>query len=152
MFNKNLFAQIFFVLIVSFVIAACQSNPEPIVYGEDSCDNCKMTISDPKYGAELISDKGKIFKFDSIECLAAYSMIINSKTIASMWVTNFSTKENFINTNDALFLKSENLRSPMGLNLSAYKNPESLDKVKNEFGGVTISWKEILNYVKSEWQ
>lgn len=152
MFNKNLFAKIFFVIVVSFAIAACQSNPEPIAYGEDSCDNCKMTISDPKYGSELISDKGKIFKFDSIECLAAYSMIINPETIASMWVTDFSNKENFVNTNDAHFLKSENLRSPMGLNLSAYKNQESLAKVKNEFGGVTISWKELLNYVKSEWK
>lgn len=152
MFNRNLPAKIFLILIVSFAAVSCQSNPEPIAYGEDSCDNCKMTISDPKYGAELISNKGKVFKFDSIECLAAYSMIINQRTIASMWVTDFSNKENFINTTDALFLKSENLRSPMGLNLSAYRNLESLSKVKNEFGGVNLKWEEILNYVKSEWK
>ncbi|MBI1937956.1 MAG: nitrous oxide reductase accessory protein NosL [Ignavibacteriales bacterium] len=152
MFKNNFIVKIFLILIASFVAVSCQSNPEPIAYGEDSCDNCRMTISDPKYGAELISDKGKIFKFDSIECLAAYSMIIDQKTIASMWATDFSNKENFINTDDALFLRSENLRSPMGLNLSAYQNLNSLYKVKNEFGGTNLRWEEILNYVKSEWK
>lgn len=138
----------FFVL---FNIVACQSELEPIAYGEDECANCKMTISDPKYGAELISDKGKIFKFDSIECLAYYSTKVDSKTIKTMWVTDFSSKENFINVTDAQFLKSDKLRSPMGLNLSAHKNQNELNSIKSEFDGEALRWNELVNYVKSKW-
>lgn len=150
MINNNLFASII-ILFIAFNIASCQSSPEQINYGEDNCDNCMMTIADPKYGAELITDKGKIFKFDSIECLADYSAKIEPKTIGSMWVTEFSNKESFINTLDALFLKSEKLRSPMGLNLSAHKTLDDFNSVKSEFGGEKLSWDELLNYVKTEW-
>ncbi len=150
MIIKNLIATIFF-LFITLGIVSCQSGPESIAYGNDNCANCMMTISDPKYGSELISDKGKIFKFDSIECLADYSTKAKSNTIGSMWVTDFSNKENFINTKEALFLKSEKLRSPMGLNLSAHKTLDNFNSVKSEFGGEKLSWDELLNYVKTEW-
>lgn len=132
-------------------IAACQSNPEPIVYGEDNCENCKMTISDPKYGAELITNKGKFFKFDSVECLADYSRKIERQSIASMWVTDLKTAKSLINTKDAFYILSDNLRSPMGLNLSAFSKIEDLDNAISEFGGSKISWDEILNYVSDKW-
>lgn len=139
------------ILTLMLYIVACQSNPEPIVYGEDNCENCKMTISDPKYGAELITDKGKIFKFDSVECLADYSRKIGSQSIASMWVTDLKTPESLINTKDAFYILSDNLRSPMGLNLSAFSKIEDLDNAISEFSGSKISWDEILNYVSDKW-
>lgn len=147
----KIFISIAMALLIMFNIVACQSGPEPIAYGEDNCANCMMTISDPKYGAELVSDKGKVFKFDSIECLADYSTKVDVKTIKSMWVTDFSEKGNFLNAKDARFLRSENLRSPMGLYLSAHKNHENLNSVKAEFGGDALNWNELVNYVKSKW-
>lgn len=147
----RIFISIAIALLIMLNIVACQSGPEPIAYGEDNCANCMMTISDPKYGAELVSDRGKIFKFDSIECLADYSTKVDVKTIKSMWVTDFSEKGSFLNANDAKYLKSENLRSPMGLYLSAHKNREKLNSVKTEFGGDELGWNELVNYVKSKW-
>lgn len=145
------FMVILVALFILFKMVACQSGPAPIAYGEDNCANCMMTISDPKYGSELVTDKGKIFKFDSIECLADYFSKVDTKTIYSMWVSEFSTKGNFLNTKEALYLRSENLRSPMGLNLSAHKNQENLNSVKSQFGGEVLNWNELVNYVKSKW-
>jgi copper chaperone NosL len=147
----KIFISIAMALLIMFNIVACQSGPEPIAYGEDNCANCMMTISDPKYGAELVSDKEKVFKFDSIECLADYSTKVDVKTIKSMWVTDFESKGNFLNAHDAQFLRSDNLKSPMGLNLSAHKNHEKINSVKTEFGGDVLSWNELVNYVKSKW-
>ncbi|MEW6506823.1 MAG: nitrous oxide reductase accessory protein NosL [Bacteroidota bacterium] len=147
---KKILLATIFLLVISIAIS-CQSGPEPIAYGEDNCANCMMTISDPKYGSELISDKGKIFKFDSIECLADYSTKVDSKTVRSMWVTDFSAKGNFLNAKDARFLRSDNLRSPMGLNLSAHKNNEELNLVKSEVSGEIYRWNELVKYVKSKW-
>ncbi len=151
MFMKTLFKKTLQVLITAYSLVSCQTEPVPIAYGLDECDNCKMTISDPKYGAELISGKGKVFKFDSIECLADYSNKVESGTIGSLWVTDFSNPENFINAKEAFYLKSNKLRSPMGLNLSAFKNSVDLEKVINEFSGHKISWDELLKFVSEEW-
>jgi copper chaperone NosL len=133
------------------IMASCAKSPEPIICGSDACENCKMTISDPKFGAELITGKGKIYKFDSIECLAAYSVAIKAEEIHSGWVTNYLQPENFININNTLFLVSENLKSPMGLNISAFSEQAGIEKTKEEFGGKVLKWKDVQVYVKSEW-
>ena len=56
-----------------------------------------------------------------------------------------------ININDAHFLLSDNLKSPMGLYLSAYKNETNLEEVKYKNGGKIINWKELTDYVDKEW-
>ncbi|MGB5288980.1 MAG: hypothetical protein WBN42_10875, partial [Ignavibacteriaceae bacterium] len=63
---KNKFSMVF-LLPLLFLLASCGSKPEPINYGKDECEFCRMQISDNRYGAELVTDKGKVYKFDSIE-------------------------------------------------------------------------------------
>jgi copper chaperone NosL len=61
-------------LIVSLMLftASCTVKPEPIQYGEDNCVLCQMTIMDHRYGTEVVTDKGKVYKFDSVECLVEF--------------------------------------------------------------------------------
>lgn len=132
-------------------ITGCSRSPQPINYGSDNCENCLMTITDPRYGSELITDKGKIYKFDSIECLAAYSEKLNSDEIASMWVTDFGGNTKFVNTQNAFFVKSENLRSPMGLNLTAFSSDRDLMKTIDQYGGKSLTWNELTQYVQVSW-
>lgn len=148
MLNK-ISAILFIILLIQF--AGCGSDPEPIQYGKDNCTYCMMLISDSKYGAELITQKGKIFKYDSIECLAAYSHKINPDEINSMWVVNFSRPNDLIKVDDSHFLLSEKLRSPMGLYLSAYKEENNLLEIKKQYGGKQIKWNELVKYVNDEW-
>ena len=58
--------------LITILISACSKGPQPINYGEDECEFCKMMVMDKRYGAELVTDKGKIYFFDSIECLVGY--------------------------------------------------------------------------------
>ena len=51
------------------LISSCSSGPEPLYYKKDSCAFCKMQLIDTKFGAELITEKGKIYKFDDIGCM-----------------------------------------------------------------------------------
>ena len=55
---------LFFLLLTS-----CSTKPEPFAYGKDNCHTCKMGIMDPKFGTELITTKGKIYKFDDVSCM-----------------------------------------------------------------------------------
>ncbi|PKL88861.1 MAG: hypothetical protein CVV23_07945 [Ignavibacteriae bacterium HGW-Ignavibacteriae-2] len=144
---------VLFLTVIIFVqfINGCSNSPSPINYGEDNCEYCLMLITDPKYGSELMTDKGKIYKFDSVECLAAYSFKNDPLNNWTKWVTDFYNPNNLINLKSAYFLKSQKLRSPMGLNLSAFSKGDHLQTIRNEFGGTKISWIELAKYVSEEW-
>jgi copper chaperone NosL len=134
-----------------FFLCSCNPDPEPIKYGHDNCEHCKMLISDHNYGAELITQKGKIFKYDSIECLADDQIRLSNEEIHSIWVANFYPPNELININNAHFLLSDNLKSPMGLYLSAFKNDVELNKIAEKYGGKEISWEDLLDYVNKKW-
>lgn len=58
-------------LVTSFMGCA-YAKPEPIAYDVDACAYCRMQISDPRFGAALVTAKSRTLKFDSIDCLVAY--------------------------------------------------------------------------------
>ncbi|WP_457639374.1 nitrous oxide reductase accessory protein NosL [Persephonella sp.] len=139
------------VLLLASVSCEKTAGPVPINYGQDECEYCRMKITDPRYGSELVLKTGKVYKFDSIECLAAYYIENKDKEkIHSLWVPDFLTKE-FIPARSAVYLHSPDLPSPMGLNLTAFKNQQELEKVKEKYGGEVMNWEQVLQLVKKQW-
>jgi len=136
-------------LLIGLLLSGCTSEPEPIRYGSDTCDHCNMQISDPRFGSELVTAKGKILKFDSIECLAAYS-VRHTDSEGDLFVTDIETKE-LINKESAYFMKSEQLKSPMGLNLSAIGDSAAFSRNLEHFSGQKLQWDEICAYVNERW-
>ncbi len=137
-------------VLMSIAFTACQSKPEPIVYGSDSCAHCKMLITDVKYGAELITDKGKIYKFDSVECLADF--YLNNKpdeNSSKLFVADFRKPNSLIAVNKAVFLENEKFHSPMGMNVLALESREEANNMVNQYGGKILTWDEVLQNVKS---
>ena len=66
-------------------------------------------------------------------------------------VTPFHHPNTLIDASDAWFLQSENVRSPMGMNLSAYQNkPEALQQ-QSAMGGQLIQWDAIAPLVETTW-
>ncbi len=139
-----------------FLTIACETRPtpEPIEYGRDSCEFCRMIIADAGFAAELKTKKGKVYKFDSIECLAAFVLSgrVSKEEILAMWVSDFAHKGRLIRVEKAKFLVSDRLRSPMGLNISAYESEEDLKTAFRNFGGKILTWEEILRYVGEKWK
>ena len=137
--------------VILFLSCEKKLEPVPIQYGQDECEYCRMKITDPRYGSELLLKTGKAYKFDSIECLAAYYIKYEDKNkIHSLWVPDFTTKE-FMSAQKAYYLYSKNLPSPMGLNLSAFQSMEELQKLKEKYGGEVLKWEQVLELVKKEW-
>ncbi|MBE0538459.1 MAG: nitrous oxide reductase accessory protein NosL [Ignavibacterium sp.] len=132
------------------LINACSNQPEPIAYGEDECEFCKMIVMDKRYGAELVTDKGKIYKFDSIECLVGYidNKKINKNDYSSVWVGSYAKPGNLIDAGTAIYLKNDDLRSPMGLNVLAVETEEQLSSIFNRYGGKRLVWENLFPLVK----
>lgn len=140
-------------LILSLSWIACTPEIVPIDYGADNCDNCMMTISDQRYGAELLTQKGKAYKFDAIECLAAFHINpANAKLeIHSLWVTEFSNPGGLIRAEEATFLKSTTLKSPMGLYLSGHATKQAAQAVQAGHEGELLNWPQVESFVKTTW-
>ena len=138
-------------LLLLFLLAGCKVEPKPIAYGAANCAHCSMTLSDNRYGAELVNDKGKPYFFDAAECLAAY---INEQPemgekAAFLLVTDFANPGALINARDAHFLQSEALPSPMGMNLTALADAATAQKMQQEHGGILLNWDQVLSAVQN---
>ena len=136
------------------IISCTNKGPVEINYGQDQCDYCKMTIADKKFGAELVTSKGKIYKFDSIECLAAYryTSSISAEQIHSMLVTDFGYPGSFLNVDNAQIIASERQKSPMGMGLVAVATKLEAEKLIEVVGGKVCSWDQVLNLVSTDWK
>lgn len=142
---------IFFYIGAFVMLAGCQPEPQPIRYGEDIGAYCRMTISDARYGTELLTKTGKAYKFDSVECLAGYMLAhpgIEAET-HSLWVTAFDDPDTLIPISKAFFLHAPALRSPMGMNLSAFGAGTTEDAVLEAYGGEILSWDDVLALVET---
>jgi copper chaperone NosL len=123
---------------------SCQSGTQPIKYGTDGCDFCKMTISDRRFGGEILTQKGKVYKFDDSHCLTDYlkSNFLAASDIKEVYLVDFANQGKLIPTGESLLIKSEELRSPMGGNIAAFSQKDSLEKYKQLFSGELISWEQ----------
>jgi copper chaperone NosL len=145
---------LFPLLVGSLLLAACAKNgPEPISFGRDNCANCGMMASDARFGAEIVTSKGKILKFDSVECLAGF---LNKKgsgaDVASLWVVDFGHPSKLIDATRGFYLQSDKLNSPMGLNLTAFSDREAAAGMQATFPGATLTWPEVLKFVGQRWR
>ena len=140
-------------LIASLTIfMACEPKPQPIDFGGDTCAYCRMMITEPEFGTQSLNNQGRSFKFDSVECLAAYVLTADDpENIHSNWVPDFLNRENWLEATTAVYLHSETLRSPMGLGLSAYATETDALKMQAEYGGEIISYREVKKIVNRAW-
>jgi copper chaperone NosL len=138
-----------YISILSFCLVistACSVRPDPIHYGEDNCVHCEMTIMDHRYGTEVVTDKGKVYKFDSIECLVEFleDKENGEEKFSLVLFTPFDQPEKLVNAFDSYVLHSTNLPSPMGMYLSAFETESTATQFQGEYGGKLYDW-EALN-------
>lgn len=139
----------FFLCIFSSLLVSCEISPQKIEYGSDACHYCDMTIVDKQHAAQMVSTKGKAFKYDAIECMInSYQDDMNDTEIALFLVADFREPELLMDATMASYLVSEKIQSPMGANLSAFKDQNDAEIAKTEFTGATFSWKEIQEHLK----
>lgn len=143
--------RILYLLVLSVMLAACKPGPKPIQYGSDECSYCKMMITESEFASQIVNQQGKTFGFDSVECMMAYDVTAEDSTaIHSRWVPDFHSGE-WIMAESAVFLHSKTLRSPMGLNLSAYQNRQQAREMQREYGGDMLNYQQAKKIVEDNW-
>lgn len=122
------------------LLTACSNEPQPIDYGNDNCNFCEMTIVSQAYSAQAVSQKGKQYKYDAIECMVNDQLEHNYDMAVNL-VANFEQPGTMIEVDSARFVINDSIKSPMGGNLAAFKNDSPV--VSDVSEGI-FSWKELI--------
>jgi len=125
--------------------SSCKQGQQTIKLGVDNCSFCRMTVTDSKYGAELITVKGRLYKFDDYNCLYSFvkSSMVEAKEIGSLYLVDYEVPHSFVKAEDAIVLKGGNLHSPMGSNVAAFSLRAAALKLSAESGAAVLEWKQI---------
>ena len=134
-----------FFLVGLLNLTSCSTSPQPIKLGADACAYCKMSIIDNRFGAEIITKKGKIFKFDDMHCLLQFrkESTVNKKDLEQTFLVNFDEPHNFIEANKSFLFRSDKLHSPMAGNVASFASEKNLEVANQKFKGQAITWTEL---------
>jgi len=132
-------------LIPIFFLTACGNNePKPIKLNVDACEFCKMPISDGKFGAEILTQKGRYYMFDDVSCLVKYCEENESTKISSYFVHDYTQNNQLIDATKAFYISGGNINSPMHGNIAAFATFSDAQNFGDKLKAQAISWNEIL--------
>lgn len=132
-------------MIVSFLLLSCTTEPEPLIMGKDACAFCKMTLMDEKFGGEIVTKKGRVYKFDDINCLVSFyngNKQVSGNTQLVL-VVNYADPARLLNAHDALYARSEHIRSPMASLLAAFGTRQQIETHNKDWNGRVMGWQEM---------
>jgi copper chaperone NosL len=138
-------------IILILSISSCRVSERPIEYGADECEYCKMMIMDQRFGSELVTDKGKVYTFDAAECLIDY--LHNHEEMAEaakfLLVTPYTDPNHLVDARGATYLVSQQMPSPMGAYLTAFRDRNTAEKFRSDKGGILYTWEDLYENFKS---
>jgi len=135
-----------FAIIVLLALESCSNHePKPIKLNIDNCDFCMMTIADIRFGAELITDKGRVYKFDDLKCMLKYMNENNNQKVSKYYISKYTGNNELINAESAFYIFSEQIKSPMRGNYAAFSNAEDANSFSKEFRAEKVDWLTVNN-------
>ncbi len=130
-------------LLMTTLVAGCgTSGADPINLHKDGCDFCRMNISDGKFGAEVITQKGRVYKFDDMQCLLAYTQE-SKPEIKSVYVHDYLKDNQLIDATQAYYIHHNSLKSPMAGNIAAFADQSEAEAYAKKLQVKVMTWNEI---------
>jgi copper chaperone NosL len=139
--------------VAALTLLGCgEPQPRALVAGVDGCAECLMVLDGNGHGAEIVTRTGKVHTFDSAECMINYLLTgTEAIEVHSLWITDFSNPDELVPAEDAHYLASPTLKSPMGLGITAFGREEDRDGAVHAFGGASLDWDGVLRMVEDAW-
>jgi copper chaperone NosL len=102
---------------MALVATACMAGTPAIALGMSQCAECRMLITDARFGAALVTETGRQVDFDSIDCLLQY-LQSHDAAPAAIWVADAAAPGVLIPASGARFVRGATPRPPMGTTVS----------------------------------
>jgi copper chaperone NosL len=114
-----------------------------ILYGQENCARCRMTISDARFAAAWRDPSGHETHFDDIGCMVL--LVIERLPAAGtrFWVHDYLT-EAWLDAPAASFVISESIRSPMSYGVAASATMQGAQQIVKGSTQVNVTQWEAL--------
>jgi len=133
-------------LTMLLLLAACKPDgPVASQLNTDQCEYCKMSVSDPNFGAEVITKKGRVYKFDDLSCLAGYVNENPEIAIGKYYVHAYGKDNELIDATSAHFVEGGSIHSPMNGNFAAFETLSEAEQAVKDLQAKPVNWDSILS-------
>lgn len=131
--------------LLCLLFTGCErQGPVPFHWGEDACHFCKMTLVEKGFAAQRINSKGKVYKYDAIECALEDARERPLKAGEQVFVSDRSRPESGLaEAPSAHYLKGGSISSPMGSALAAFGTRDSALAYQARLGGDLTEWERL---------
>ena len=144
-FRKQNIQPALFLLLSITVFSCANDKAVPIKLNADNCDFCGMSIADGKFAAEVITEKGRAYKFDDISCMMNYCKENSNTKMGAYFVNDFAQDNVLIPTNTAFFLSGGTIQSPMRGGIIAFSKETDAKEFGIKLNAQSLSWEAILS-------
>ena len=129
---------------------SCTTKPQPLVAGKDACNFCQMPVADTKFGAEIINEKGKLYKFDDIGCMNNFlkNKFGTNEKVKNIYTVIYTDNRKLMNVMESVFLKSPDLHSPMNSGTAAFESEDIATSFLKDFPGEILTWDQLQQKLK----
>lgn len=102
-----------------------------------------MSISDDRFGTELITEKGRVYKFDDLSCMLRYTSENNDVAVKAYYVCDYLSKGVLIPAESASFVFSRSFKSPMRGDIAAFKTAAEAETYATKNGTKALVWEDV---------
>ena len=134
------------ILMVALLLTtACRpEKPKPVdIEPGDICSSCKMAISQKRYAAEFIDREGTAVKFDDIGCMFRFVKARALKDSVEAWFVMDYRAQHWMPAENATYVRSAALPSPMGSGLIALENRAYAEEYSQKYRGKILTFEDL---------
>jgi copper chaperone NosL len=102
-----------------------------------------MNIVDSQHAAQFVTEKGKCYKFDAIECMLNQIKDFDEAPISLHLICDYSIPGELTDATKATYLISDAIPSPMGGFLTGFSSQEKAVATQAKAGGMLLSWEQL---------
>lgn len=132
-------------LMMAFLLLSCsEPGPTPIRINHDSCEFCKMTISNSHFGAQAVTAKGRHYNFDDVSCMVMYAKANPKVQYHSFYISDYLQDNVLIPAESSFYLRGGSISSPMRGNTAAFSTQKATEQNREKLGATPFTWRQIF--------
>ena len=123
-------------LVMAIGLAGCgdkEYEAAPVNESTDKCEVCNMMVGDDGFATQLITEEGKVYKFDDLGCMNEWKQKNGTDNIAIEFVRDYNTRE-WVKLDHAFFAYDPAFQSPMAYGLVSFKDQPTAQAYIDEQG------------------
>lgn len=135
------------VIVISMMAIGCTTRDETfprIRYGEETCDRCRMIISERRFASAYRTNDDILRKFDDLGC-AVLHRVEQDEQIKQFWAYDYEETA-WLDRSQIFFVHSKDLLTPMGYGIVAVKTEEEARRLAENTNGQIVEF-DRLQYI-----